>query len=35
MKRCALLKDELLTGGFLGAEEFSEVDSAWRMLELR
>ena len=33
MKRCALLKAELLTGGFLGAEEFAEVDLAWAMAE--
>lgn len=35
MKRCALLKDELLTGGFLGAEEFPEIDVAWTMVEFR
>jgi transcription-repair coupling factor (superfamily II helicase) len=35
MKRCALLKAELLTGGFLAAEEFLEIDVAWTMVELR
>ena len=35
MKRCALLKDELLTGGFLGTEEFPEIDVAWTMLKFR
>ena len=34
MKRCALLKVELLTGGFLDAEEYLEVDIVWADVEL-
>jgi hypothetical protein len=33
MKRCALLKAELLTGGFLSAEEYPEIDVAWAAVE--
>ena len=33
MKRCALLKAELLTGGFLPAEEYSEVDVLWAEID--
>ncbi len=34
MKRCALLKVELLTGGFLTVEEYSEIDVVWAAVEL-
>ena len=35
MKRCALLKAELLTGGFLDDEAFPKIDVAWTMVEFR
>ena len=35
MKRCALLKVELLTSGFLGAEEYPEIDVAWSAVEFQ
>jgi hypothetical protein len=35
MKRCALLKAELLTGGFLSVEEYPEIDVAWAAVEFR
>ncbi len=33
MKRCALLKDELLTAGFLCVEEFPEIDVGWAAVQ--
>jgi hypothetical protein len=35
MKRCALLKVELLTGDFLSVEEYPEVNVAWATVEFR
>jgi hypothetical protein len=35
MKRCALLKAELSTGGFLGAEEYLEVDVTWANVDFQ
>ncbi len=34
MKRCALLKVELLTGGFLAAEAYSEVNVQWAEVDI-